>query len=401
MPVDDNGSRKKRMITGAVVVGSTVAIGALGALGAVSAGIFLARKAARPEGRTEEPIVVEEIKHSESRRYVWLSGNGAGLPGRYSFLFDEDAGHAQLGPVLDTQGRRVIREVLTVNRGSLHQGTRGRFTGWWFTSPDELGLLSERITYMTELGEAEAWLIHPQRPKKRRWAVHVHGRGASPLETLRGVIPLARAGITSLVISYRNDPGAPTSDNGRYGFGVSESRDVDAAIAEAQRRGAARVTLFGWSMGATASLVAATSGTHAPLVDGLILDSPALDWTALLRHQASLLRVPRVIADIGIGMLDTGVVHTGEAGGITLADLTPEAFAKLLTVPVLIHASTRDTFVPCEGSQRLAAARPDTVQLRLQEEGEHVRLWNACPDAWESATEQFARALPNPPWRGR
>jgi dienelactone hydrolase len=202
------------------------------------------------------------------------------------------------------------------------------------------------------------------------------------------------------VISYRNDPGAPAGDNGRYGIGVSEARDVDAAIAEAQRRGASRVTLFGWSMGGTACLVAATAGDYAALIDGIVLDSPALDWATLLRHQASLMRVPRAIADMGIGMLDAGVVRTGEPAGITLADLTPEAFAKHLSVPVLIHASKGDTFVPCEGSQRLAAARPEMVQLRLQEEGEHVRLWNVSPGAWEKATEQFVRALPRPPWRG-
>ncbi|WP_244303365.1 alpha/beta hydrolase family protein [Leucobacter coleopterorum] len=221
-----------------------------------------------------------------------------------------------------------------------------------------------------------------------------------PEETLRGVAPLARAGITSLVISYRNDPGAPAGENGRYGIGIAESRDVDAAIAEALRRGAARVTLFGWSMGGTACLVAATSGEYSAVIDGLILDSPAVDWTTLLRYHASLFFAPKAIADIGIRLLDSGVVRGGEPEGIAFAKLTPDSFARHLTVPVLIHASLGDTFVPCESSQRLANARPDLVQLRLQNEGEHVKLWNVDAEPWERVTEQFARSLPRPPWRG-
>lgn len=397
MSADDKPRWKGWLVGSAAIAGGAAVIGVAGA---IAGGIALARKAVRPESHPDQPVTVEQMKNSESRRYVWLSGKDAGLPGRYSFLFDNDAGHAQLGPVLDVQGRSVVRELLKVNHGSLVPGTWGRIAGWWFTSPEELGLRTERITYTTELGEAEAWVIHPQRPRKHRWAVHVHGRGASPLETLRGVVPLARAGITSLVISYRNDEGAPAGDSGRYGIGISEARDVDAAVAEARRRGAARVTLFGWSMGGTASLIAATAGQHVAFIDGLILDSPAVDWHAVLHHQASLLRVPKPVAGIGIRLLDSGVVSAGEAEGIAFAQLTPAAFAKLLTVPVLIHASKGDTFVPCEGSELLAAARPDLVQLRMQEEGEHVKLWNVSPERWELATEQFARALPHPPWRG-
>src|SRR5690606_25943289 len=113
----------------------------------------------------------------------------------------------------------------------------------------------------------------------------------------------ARAGITNIIISYRNDPGAPAGRHGRYGMGLSESRDVDAAIAEALNRGAERVTLFGWSMGATACLVSATRGEHAGIVDGLILDSPAIDWRGLLTHQAGGRRMPGPVAGIGIGLL--------------------------------------------------------------------------------------------------
>lgn len=367
---------------------------------AAAAGVALARKAVTPDVEPDFPVEVVRIERSDDDTVVWLRGNDSTLPGKYSLQFDHGNGHARIGRVLKRRGNEVARELLAVDRGQLVPGERGRINGWWYTDPEQLGLRTERIVYRTEVGEAEALLVHPKRAKKRRFAIHVHGRGALPTETFRGLEPLASAGITSIVIHYRNDPGAPAGDFGRYGVGIAESRDVDAAIAEAVSRGAERVTLFGWSMGGTASLVAATSGEHRAVIDGVILDSPVVDWAALLRYHAAALHAPRSIADLGIGLLERGIVRGGQAGGIAFDRLTPEAFGAALQVPVLIHASTGDTYVPCSGAQKLAAVRPDLVQLRLVAEAEHVRLWNLDQAGWDGATEQFAKALPRPAWRG-
>lgn len=372
---------------------------AIGAVGVAAVGVLLARMAVTP-GEPEAPVRVTRLQPESGGTIVWLRGPDADLPGRYSLLFDRGSGHARLGPVLARGRDGAAREALRVDRGELREGALGRVTGWWYTDPEELGYRTERVSYATELGEAEVWLVHPNRARKKRWAIHVHGRGAPPEEALRGVAPLARAGITSLVISYRNDPGAPPGEHGRYGVGIAESRDVDAAIAEAVRRGAERVTLVGWSMGGTACLVAATRGAHRNAVDGLILDSPAVDWSALLRYHAAGRSAPRFVADLGIELLGRGIVRAGEPGGLAIGGLCPAAFAEELQVPVLIHAGEEDTFVPCAGAQELAAAKPELVQLRLQRRGEHVKLWNVDPEPWERVTEQFARALPRPAWRG-
>lgn len=385
--------------TAGVVGGSALAV----TIGSILGGVAVARRAVTPTVVPESPVTVVEVfeaRGQKDHRRVRLRGVDADLPGRYSFIFDGGTGHARLGSVVATEGDTAVRELIAVDRGTLQAEMRGRVTGWWFTEPEELGFRVERITYRTELGEADAWIVFPRFARKRRWAVHVHGRGALPEETLRGVIPLARSGITNLVISYRNDPGAPHGLRGRYGVGFSESRDVDAAIAEARRRGAERVTLFGWSMGGTACLVAATQGRHRNLIDGMILDSPAVDWNALLRYHASAQSVPAPIAGLGVEMLARGLVAGGESGGLPILSLHAETFAAELAVPVLIHASTEDTFVPSSGAERLAELRPDLVQLRMQPRAEHVKLWNVDPDGWEAVTRVFARALPRPPWRG-
>lgn len=404
----DHESRRGRAV-GLGVLGALAGTVLAGAAGAVLGGVALARRAVTPAAVPESPVEVVSVDAAgldgAARPHggvptVRLRGTDADLPGRYSYLFQGVAGHARVGEVVAHLGGDVVRELIAVDRGELLPGVLGRITGWWYSEPEELGLRTEHITYATELGDADAWIVHPRWPRKRRWAIHVHGRGALPGETLRGVTALAQSGVTNLIISYRNDPGAPQGLRGRYGVGFSESRDVDAAIAEAVSRGAERVTLVGWSMGGTACLVTATRGPHRGVIDGLILDSPAVDWNALLRYHAAAASAPEAIAGIGVGLLSRGWVGAGENGGLPIAELRPETFARDLCIPVLIHASRGDTFVPSDGSERLAELRPELVHLRLVQGAEHVKLWNMNREGWERATSVFARGLPHPPWRG-
>lgn len=403
------GGRQRGYGARAVALGA--ALGAIG--GVLAVGAHFARRVLTPARVPEESVVVlgfEDEPSGEQRpdylgRRVRIQGQDCALPGAYSFISDEGASHARLGPVLservETSGRTsVLRGVVAEDRGWLRVGARGRVTGWWYTDPAELGFASSRVSIPLEGGMGWAWLVEPDPATAQpgRWAVHVHGRGALPEETLRGVAPAARAGLTSLVIAYRNDPGAPRGLRGRYGLGLAERRDVDAAIAWAREHGAERVTLFGWSMGGTASLLAATRGPLRRYVDGLVLDSPAIDWRGLLRAQAELAHAPAWVGDLARRLLQRGYVHGAVPGerGTDLSALTPEAFAPALRVPVLIHASPDDTYVPWAGAQQLARLRPELVALR-EGRGEHVKLWNVDPDAWESETEAFVRQLPPPP----
>lgn len=403
--------RSARARTAGIVSAVTAGVAVGAGVAATAAAAYFARSVVRRDLSPERPVTVTRVLRESNTPIAWVEGDGAAAPGKYSLLFDPlgsepgdvpvaDMGHARLGEVLSQRGSRAVREILTVDRGTLAPGVRGRMTGWWYTDPAELGYRVEHISYPTELGDMPAWIVHPKRQRKRRWAVHVHGRGASPVETLRGVAPLARAGITSLVIRYRNDDGAPSSSNTRYGLGLSESRDVDAAIEETLRRGAERVTLVGWSMGGTACLLAAAQGAHRDIIDGLVLDSPGIDWTGLLTSNGLDRRVPKWVAGIGVELIGRGVIASGEEAGIDFRSLSPEYFAERLRVPVLIQASSADRVVPWDGARLLASLRPELVQLRSVAGAGHVRLWNVDPDGWESSVRTFVTALPRPAWRG-
>jgi len=194
-------------------------------------------------------------------------------------------------------------------------------------------------------------------------------------------------------MSYRNDADAPQSADGKYGFGIAESADVEAAIDDAVRGGAKTILLIGWSMGATAVLQAAERSAHRDMIAGLILESPAIDWLDILRHQAKLAKLPSRVAGIGTTLFHKGHRLTGLHLPIAVHELTAERWAATLNVPTLIHVSDADTFVPPAGALRLASLRSDLVTLRRLPEGEHVKLWNLDRAGWEEATAEFARRI--------
>lgn len=333
---------------------------------------------------------------------IVLCGPEADLEGELSYIFDagsrhtqSQAGHARIGPPKDQQlveGKlHVSRDVLQLDRGELRVGARGRITGWWFAAPEQLGYQVEHVRLSLPLGPAPAWLIRPNERDVNHWAIHVHGRGALPHETLRGVIPFATEGFTNLVISYRNDPGAPSGIRGRYGLGLAESADVEAAMRWAISQGATHLTLVGWSMGATACVCAAR-GPLANYVVGMVLESPALDWCEILLQQAKLARVPKFLSTVGMWLLRSGIVPGAMYGqrGTPLSQLCGDQLASLISVPTLIHASPDDTFVPWNAAVRAATKRPMLITLAVSQ-GEHVKLWNVNPTRWHTLTQQFIR----------
>lgn len=399
-------SRESRPATGSRywLVGGFVAL----VCAALTVAWKFALQVLTPSARIEsgvEVVALVPAAGSPTGTRVWLRGPDIALPGNYSFIFGVTqrsqqhlAGHARLGPVVQREGSgrqlRVARDVQSVEQGELRVGARGRITGWWYTDPSQLGYASRRVAIPMRGGVSWGWVISPPNAVPGRWAIHVHGRGALPLETLRGIEPFAEAGITSLVIAYRNDPGAPPGIGGKYGLGLSEQEDVEAAIGWARLQGADRVTLVGWSMGATAVVLAASRERHAGLVDGMVLDSPALDWPGLLRHQAKLARVPLAVAELGMWMLRLGWTRGSftDRRGTDISALTPERLSSVIHVPTLIHAGAGDTFVPWKGALRVARLRSSLVQLHPSP-GEHVKLWNADPIAWNRETARFLRTL--------
>jgi len=211
--------------------------------------------------------------------------------------------------------------------------------------------------------------------------------------TLRGLLAATELGYTSLVVSHRNTTEGPRVGTGRTTLGHTETSDVDEAIGYAVRRGAQQVVLFGWSMGAAIALQLADHPRHDGLIAALVLDSPVLNWTEVIKTNCVRSGLPAAAGHLAIPWL---TLHpppraVGLLGRIPLHSFDWTARSADLTTPTLILHGTRDDSVPIQLSQALRHARPDFVELETFDAG-HTLCWNADPDRWQNAVTTWLKA---------
>ncbi len=380
-------------------VGALAAVGAL----AVTAGalsVYAARAVITPPSRRPDDIPILDVDLDDGI-IVLGSTLDSRLPGEYSFWFAGDTGHAQLGDLVDVDARTVTRRLLKVDFGDLERARAGRLSGWVYLDPEELGVRFRDVQIATPLGDAPAWHVpaawdEGDRPaENRRWVIQVHGRAVRRAETLRAVPVFAEHGYDSLLISYRNDGDAPRSPDHRYALGDREWRDVEAALRYAVAHGAREIVLMGWSMGGATVLQTLTRSAYRKYLQGIVLDSPVVDWLVTLDFQAASRRLPRIVR-FGVFTLFRerwGRFFTGLAEPLDFERLDFVARAREISVPVLLLHSDDDGFVPSDASRALATIRPDIVQLEVFEVARHTKLWNYDRARWERVVGAWLGAL--------
>ena len=307
------------------------------------------------------------------------------LPGRYGLFTSGSSEYIKLGSVLSEDATSVKRKLLTHVPSDARLAPEAAFNGWYYDRPEQLHLPFTPELIGSTVGPCPAWLFPAG--DGDTWVIQVHGRGTTRAECLRAVPVFHALGITSLVVSYRNDGEAPRSRNGTYALGATEWRDIDAAVGFARRRGARRIIVMGWSMGGAVALQLALNSAHGDAIAGLILESPVVDWRVVLHYQARERRVPGPITGLAIEALQaewaTPLTRTGAA--IRLDQLDVVARAGELRHPILILHSDDDGFVPSDASHRLLAARPDLVEMQVFEVARHTKLWNYDQERWSAS----------------
>src|SRR5215211_1108231 len=154
-----------------------------------------------------------------------------------------------------------------------------------------LGLPFQDVTYPGPLGSYPAWLVPGARDT---WAILVHGNAMDRLDTIKVVPALHRLGLPVLMISYRNDAGAPPDPTGMLRYGRTEWQDLAAAAQYALGHGARRLLLVGYSMGGAIVISFLERSPLAGRVAGVVVDSPMTDFGRAVDHGASRQRLPLV-----------------------------------------------------------------------------------------------------------
>lgn len=309
---------------------------------------------------------------------VELSETRASLrEGTYGLAFR--GGYAVVGQVLRTKPGSVTRELLGLS-GRLRTGDRvGVDPDVYRGDPwQALGIPFEEIVYPDPLGPMPAWLVPGEGPT---WAIFVHGLDGTREDGLRDLPPLVAARMPTLVISYRNDAGAPRSPDGIVHLGMTEWQDLEAAAGLAVRQGAQDLILLGDSIGGSIVTRFMRESPMAARVSRLVLDSPALDWRSIIARQADRMRVPF------LGGTTELVIKART--GIDWRAMDEIAHASEFQVPILLFQGLDDDLVPPADSEAFARRLPGLVTLVKVPGAGHIECWNVDPEAYEGRLRAF------------
>jgi pimeloyl-ACP methyl ester carboxylesterase len=355
--------------------------------GIVAVALVLLTALAAASWHFSSAVVVPD--HSPWRRDVTVEGVSSGQvvlsrsddtlrPGIYGL--DWPGGHAIVAGMTGS-ARRTVTRRLSELRGSLVRGTKVALdSNPYEGNPRQaLGLPFANVAVPDELGPMPAWLI-PARG--HTWTIVVHGINGDREDNMRIVPTLHRVGSPTLLITYREDVGAPPSPDGHHHMGLTEWRDLQAAVAYALAQGAQRVVLAGYSMGGAIVAQFMERSPLATRVAGVLLDAPALDWRAILSFNAKEMGLPSFAADPVEWAI--GARIDADWSGLDALRHTSS-----FHVPILLFHGTADKLVPIATSDAFAKALPRWVTYYRVPGAEHVESWNVNPVLYDARLTAF------------
>ena len=292
--------------------------------------------------------------------------------GKYGLWFGEGfKHHALIGPVLHSDGDRVIRRVLEASTPIPTGPFDAQWTGHIMSGPADIDPdWEDVIVPLRDGASAPAWLFRAE-SVNAPWVIHVQGIRTSRLVTLRSVEVATRAGLTSLVITYRGSGDGPTAPAST--LGQREWGDLADAVEYARACGAASIYVVAWSMGAGLALELLRHNPDA--FDRLALIAPATNWRRIIRHGVGHAGLPGFVASVVTWALSSRVASR------LIGMPTPLDFARLdwgwrLTInkPTIVVHSKGDEEIPFELTTDFVAAHSDVVLVETA----------AAPHGWEA-----------------
>lgn len=371
--------RRRRWLRASLIALAAVLVLALAALG--GAGWYFSGE-------------VIDVDHSESAYDITVQavddatvtlprGKHTEKPGTWGLSWD--GGQALIGGIVDEDEDTVTRTLDRVLYGDLAEGTAVRVDTYAYRDdPSALGLGYTTVDVPTDLGGMPAWHLPGD---KATWVLTVHGRNASPAETLRGVEVYQRLGYPVLAVTYRNDEGAPEAPNGgKHSLGEHESDDVLAAVDYALANGAEDVILHGWSMGGAIVSTAARKIDDPAVIKGIVLDSPVMDWNSTLDMQAEDRNVVAPITWTAKRIVEW-------RADLDFDDLDQRNFTDEFDMPMLLFVDTADATVDHTATLDFAERLPADQATVVTTASGHTASWNEDPAAYTAALEAYLSEL--------
>ena len=297
--------------------------------------------------------------------------------------FETEDGYAQLTSI-DRRGEAEMIWNTTDYEDGVLLGDMGRMDVDAFpgdpTIAHGLGFQDERAP--GDLGPHPVWFIDGRRST---WVVIAHGRGTDRLSQSLRIIPrLVEEGFPVLVVTYRDDEWAPPGPSGLRTWGLTEWRDLDAALLFAEREGARDYILYGYDLGAEIVSMLLHESERVGAVRGVIFDSPVLDFEAFVDHNTGWIPGP-------IGAL--GKQFARIRFGTEWAELDQLERSDQFDVPILAIHGGADDIAPIAITEEFAAANPSDVELLRIERAAHGDAWNIARERYEEAVVDFVQSV--------
>ena len=244
-------------------------------------------------------LLVTEVWYLVTLGVIGITEDAVTLPrkvetayhGTYGVTWQND--YAVLGEIVASDTQTVTRRMIKTTQ-PLSAGLRVTWNIFVYHGDPEraLGLAYDDVRIPSELGPLPAWFVPGQRTT---WVLLVHGFHASREEGLRVLPTLAQMGFPTLLLTYRNDAGAPKSPDHLYHLGDTEWQDIEAGVRYALSHGAQDVVLYGWSMGGFMVETFLRRSSYVAQTRAVVLDAPIFDWHKAIDTQMHKLYFPHSI----------------------------------------------------------------------------------------------------------
>ena len=372
--------RKRSPTLAAAVFRSLIVFGLIGAVAAATAGGWIGSTRvdatylqpgvdtpppqARVAASTERTLALESV--SRQARYVTRDGLWA---------VDNQSNFGILAEVQDRSIGGALRRVELLGGSTFEVGSLVAVHPWAY-GPDPtigLNLAYDEVSLDTDLGQLGGWLVEAG---TNTWAIILRDAKDERRASLRLVSELNALGVSTLVLDYRNQARAPADPSGRYQFGNTEWRDVEAGVDYLESLGANKVLLFGSGMGGAVVLGFLMRSDAADLVSGAVLEGPHLDARATFAEDLANSKLPVLGVSTPDILQDAALRLTGWRFGIDWSAVDYLSQADRLATPVLILHGDIDVEAPLAVSQGMATAAPRMVRLEVFAGAGHGEAWN-------------------------
>ncbi len=249
-----------------------------------------------------------------------------------------------------------------------------------------LGFAFQNVYYPGPLGNYPAWFVPGN---QSTWAIMVHGNGMTRRDGMRMLPPVHKMGLPTLMITYRNDPGAPSSKSGLLRYGLTEWLDLQAAVKYSLLHGAKHVVLLGFSMGGGIVTNFLIQSPLSKYVSAVVLDAPMLDFSQTVNYDASLMTLPLISVPIPQTLTDTAKWIAGIQYGVQWSKLDYLQHVNKIKIPILLFQGLSDKTVPPETSNALAKDLPQLVTYVTTPDAGHLESWNLNPKRYDAQLTAF------------